>query len=168
MNDDEWKHSVDDRLVSLTSAQKSTDGELDDIQIELKGINETINGDPRERDGGLIGQMNRMETGLNSVRNVLDPIIDIEREKDYKWKILNSAVVSVGSIVVAIITVIGSLILNWDKISLYLKKKDPLEMKIDQAKRPRSKRKISRYRQVSTPDPGTNPNVPDPEKPESQ
>lgn len=102
--DRKWRESIETRLVSLTSAQKVTDDELDDLQIQLDELAEEINGDPKRRDVGLIGQVNAIETGLNSVQRVLQPdatghsglinefrdlkqaVRGTERRSEYRWK----------------------------------------------------------------------------------
>ncbi len=102
--DRKWRESIETRTVSLTSSQKVTDDELDDLQIQLEEFRVEIEGDPKRRDPGLIGQVNAIETSLNSVQRVLQPdatgnsglIAEFrklkntvqfgERRSEYRWK----------------------------------------------------------------------------------
>ncbi len=102
--DRKWRESIETRTVNLTSAQKLTNDELDDLQIQLDEFRVEIEGDPRKRDPGLIGQVNAIETSLNNVQRVLQPdatgnsglIAEFrklkntvqygERRTEYRWK----------------------------------------------------------------------------------
>ncbi len=175
--DRKWRESVEARLVNLVSAQKSTDDQLDEQDLEIVGLKETVNGDPKDRDGGLIGQVNTLETSLNSIQRVLQPdaagnaglvaqfrevkqkVLGKEKEQEYRWNFLNSATVAIASILVALISIAGLLITNWDKVSEFLNRKgktDPVEQMIENARHPKPRRRhIVRVKPV--PDDEENP-----------
>ena len=171
-DDRKWRESVEARLVSLTSAQKITDDQLDEIAVDIEDLNETLNGTPKERDGGLIGQVNALETGLNSVRSVLQPdslghgglinefrtlkhiVSGKEKSLEYRWGLLNSATVTIGSIIVALITSAAFLVTNWDRVSAFLKheeKPSQIDTLIHNAEHPKSRHRHLRIKAAAPP-----------------
>ncbi len=72
--DRKWRESVETRLVSLTSAQKTTDNELDKLGERLEEMDELLEGDPLKRqDSGLKGDVKELNTGLNELRTIMAP-----------------------------------------------------------------------------------------------
>lgn len=62
------------RLVSLTSAQKTTDDELDKIETRLEEAEQLLEGDPLKReDSGLKGDVKELNVGLNALRAIMAP-----------------------------------------------------------------------------------------------
>lgn len=158
--DKKWRDSVNDRLVSLTSAQKNSDDQMDDMDLEIIGLKETLNGDPKERDGGMIGQVNRMETTLNALNRIMQPdslkeggmynefqalkraVYGKEKTQELRWSFLNSATISIASIIVALISSAVLLVTQWDKVSEFLRhqeKTSPVQQMINGAEHPKRK-----------------------------
>lgn len=147
-NDDftqQWRESVESRLVSLTSAQKVTDNQLDDQDLEIAGMLETLNGAPKEHDRGLVAQVNALESTLKAadkvISNALSSLSSIEielglrkRDTDNHWKFWTA-------IIGGLLTLAGILIINWDKVSPFFssKTRDPVHQIIEKANHPRGR-----------------------------
>lgn len=140
MNDrrDDWRSSVDEHLMSLTTAQKVTDKQLDDLELKYEAIDTVIRGDPGDELAGLAERLHFVETGLQEMRTTFLKIkmADVEVTKS-KWEFA-------GKIIVQVLILLGMVLLGWDKLEgLYQKllnqKVGPVEQRIERAKHPRGK-----------------------------
>jgi hypothetical protein len=72
--DQDWVNSVENRLVSLTSAQKQTDDELDDLDARLEELNHLLEGKPDDKtDNGLKGDLNDLTRSLRKLEAIMAP-----------------------------------------------------------------------------------------------
>ncbi len=72
--DQEWRKTVETRLVSLTSAQKTTDDDLDKHDGRIEEIEELLEGDPLKReDSGLKGDVKELNRSVNELRAIMAP-----------------------------------------------------------------------------------------------
>ena len=127
----DWESSVNDRLVSLTSAQKTTDDELDEIQERLAKDDRILRGDPEEDHEGLQEAINRHQVLLNKLNAILNPdhlgngglLNDVreikqdrersEKREGYIWKFATA-------VIVQFLILTGLLIVNWDNIQGFI------------------------------------------------
>lgn len=132
-DDQQWRDDVNSRLVSLTAAQKNTDDDIDELARKIEEFDELLHGDRRERDSGLVGQLNAIETALNAVLRILHPdnlgkgglinehnalrdeVLGRKKSSEYTWK-------NWTAIVVAAIGAIALLVQQWPTISDYWRK----------------------------------------------
>jgi hypothetical protein len=127
----DWESSVNDRLVSLTSAQKTTDDELDEIQAAIARDDRILRGDPEEDHEGLQEAINRHQVLLNKLNAILNPdslgnggllndVRDLKKDRDrsekregYIWKFATA-------VVVQFLILTGLLVVNWDNIAAFI------------------------------------------------
>lgn len=150
MSDEQWKRETDKTLVNLTSAQRSTDDNIEDLAGKLAELDELLHGQRSRSDSGLVGQVNDIETGLNSILRVMHPdstghsgllndfkeikrqILKKEQSSEYRWKFWTA-------IGVALITSASLLVQSWPTIQASWNKKPESEVgkMIYDAKHPR-------------------------------
>jgi len=174
----EWRKSVESRLVSLTSAQKTTDDDLDKITTRLDEVDELLEGDPLKReDSGLKGDVKDLGRGLNELRAIMAPdhlghggvkhrleavesALGLRRESnEHKWKLILAVIGLTGVVTTAVVS-------NLDKIEKFVKNQfttGPLEKKIDKSRGPKKRVTHVRYRVVPREEPSDRPQeeVPD-------
>lgn len=128
---DDWAASVDERLVNLTSAQKSADTDLDDLRLELLKVDRILRGDPERDLDGLIEMIKEHQKEINKFNALLNPdhlgqgglLNDLrevlgsrqrsEKREGYLWKFATA-------VVVQFLILIGLIVVNWDKIQEYV------------------------------------------------
>lgn len=168
--DRKWRERTDERMVGFTSSETVQNDRLDEIDDELATIREIFDGKQEDRDdNGLKGDVRELTRSYNELRALMAPdhlghggIINrlkaVEekvgiraRQTDNFWKFWTA-------IGVALISLIGLLLTNWDKVQRYInaKSNDPLDQIIEKAKHPKGRRV---HRTVVRTDP-------DPEPPE--
>lgn len=69
---DDWHNSVDERLVNLTSAQKSADVDLDKLRNDWEEIDLILRGDPTNNTEGLIESVNSLLKEINKFNRIFD------------------------------------------------------------------------------------------------
>ena len=128
---DDWKHHVDEHLVNLTTAQKVTDRQLDDLEIQLHAVDNLLRGDHEEGTSGLIGRLETVEHYLAELRAII--IMDATGKKGLQHEV---AILSSGertakerwqfvtAICISVISLLGLVLTNWDKIALFLHRKN--------------------------------------------
>lgn len=160
---DDWRSGVDRSLVSLNAAQRVTDQQLDDLDIKYDSIDRALRGDPQEDTDGFLARLHHVENGIQEIRAELIKlrISDVE-VKGFRWEFLTK-------VTVQILILLGLLLMGWEKVEDLVKrvlnqKESPLEEKIDQAKHPKSQKKIYRIRhvQAETPSESTKELPPNP------
>ena len=145
---DDWRNSVDEHLVSLTTAQKVTDTQLEEIELTLDVLDKVIRGDTERETSGLIGRIETMErqiaelrslvimdsTGKQGLMHDVQLLLAGERTSEHRWKYFTS-------VTVAIISLLGLLITNWDRIQAWMHQPitDPVDIAIDRAAHPKPK-----------------------------
>lgn len=124
--------------MSLTTAQKVTDRQLDDLDLKYQAIDKILRGDPETDTDGFAARLHVVENGLQEIRATLlkAHMADVEVTKS-KWEFA-------GKILERLLILAGILLLGWDKLqSLYLsllnQPPSPLEQRIEQAKHPKGK-----------------------------
>lgn len=138
---DDWRHGVDENLVSLNSAQRSTDKELDELDLLTQKHERIILGDPENDKIGISAQIDSLETLVNELRaelrtlkatlygdhtghpglegrmdNLEDRRKSKERREGWAWD-------SFTKITVELLLVIAMLLLNWERIEDLIKSK---------------------------------------------
>lgn len=131
--------------------------DIDELAGKVEELDELLHGQRSHRDSGLIGQVNELETGLNSLLRVMYPdhtgrggflaefneikrqVVRKESNSEYRWKFWTA-------IGVALITSIGLLIQTWPSLQASWKKQpiSPVGKMIDKAKHPRVKKYVVR------------------------
>lgn len=170
MNDEEWHKNVEEHLLRDL---------VEDCQERLKDHDVILNGERGKT--GLIAEYDRHDekltrlyavifqdsTGQKGLLHDVDSLMgrksNREKTSERKWDFWKSILVAM--IMSGAMT---TLINQWPAIKKMFPKPGPLEQKIEQARHPKSKKKIFRYRVVSETPPGTDQNTRDPEKAESQ
>lgn len=168
--DKQWRESVETRLITLVSAQKTADDDIDELATQVEACEELLHGDRRERDSGIVGQLNAIEAKVNSLLAILHPdstgqsglirehneikrkVLGRERTTENAWKFWTA-------VVVALVAFLGILVQqNWTNLTAYWKaesvKSVAAQRKIDRAKRPkpRSAPRVKAEAPVETPD----------------
>ncbi len=69
---DDWHNSVDERLVNLTSAQKSADADLDKLRDDWEELDLILRGDPTSDTEGLIEAVNSLRNEINKFNRIFD------------------------------------------------------------------------------------------------
>ncbi len=126
--DQEWRKSVESRLVSLTSAQKTTDDDLDKHETRIDEVEQLLEGDPLKRDdSGLKGDVSDLTHAINTLRAIMAPdalghggiksrLDAVERALGLKvqntegrWKAIAAAIGATAIITSALFANLGSL-----------------------------------------------------------
>ncbi len=120
--------------MNLTSAQKTADAELDEIQGELAHLDRILRGDPEERQPGLLADLDRLETKVREFDSLLnadsagnpgllkkiDKVLDnrerAEKREGYHWTFWTAFL---PVVVVQLLILIGLVVVNWDHIREY-------------------------------------------------
>ena len=131
--DREWRESVDARLVNLVAAQKQTDDELDKIDKRLEDLDILLEGDPLKRDdSGLKGDVSENNKAINALRAIMAPdqlghggvkfrLDQLEESAGLKEKKIEQRWKFYTAISVAVVSLIGLMLTNLDRIEPYLK-----------------------------------------------
>lgn len=145
---DDWRNGVDKKLVDLTSAQRSTDDELDDLDLRYNTLDKIIRGDPENDHIGHDERLRAVETGLRELRaekikfKVADTTV-----QGFKWQFW-------GLILAAVIPSIIA-IFKWDHIHAWLEKKDtdPVDRTITRDSQPKRRSHHGALRPKPLPEP---------------
>lgn len=162
---DDWRTGVDQNLVSLNTAQRVTDQQLDDLDLKYEAIDKVLRGDPETDTDGFIARLHNAENAILELRaeRVKFKVADVT-VTGFKWEFLTK-------VTVQLLILAGFLILGWDKLEgLYQKiiHQEPslLEKKIERARHPKSPKKMYRVRVVPSGATSETPSVePSEEKP---
>jgi len=99
---DDWRNGVDKKLVDLTSAQRSTDDELDDLGLKYDSLDRILRGDPETDISGFQERLHNVENGLQELRaeKVKSKLADTTVQ-GFKWQfwgiILAAAFTALGA-----------------------------------------------------------------------
>jgi len=131
---EDWHDGVDARLASLTSAQRTTDDQLDDGEIRTTKLEQVVFGDPAENIAGLTEQLHSIQTELTRLIRLIDPDYagkhgllkdvaylmdrdDVRKRREERSRMREGwAWESVTKIIVEFLLVVGLLILNWERV----------------------------------------------------
>lgn len=166
--DQKWRDQVTGRLVSLTNGEQVQNGRLDKLEASTLRLDLILRGDP---DGGLIESIDQLEAQLRRINAVLEPdalgkgglVNEVralirkdekeERRADRWWK-------GIVPVVVAIVSLIGLLLTNLERIEPYFKK--PVPKPLSEVKKKQKRRVVVRHTEaprgmpeVQDPDEGT-------------
>lgn len=164
----DWEKAVDVTLLTLTQCQRSTDQELDDLDLKTQSHDRIILGDAENGKIGMSAQLDANETLLNATRSELrnlqavvfgdhtgHPGLDqrvteledkkkskesrAEKREGYFWHL-------VTAIVLQLFMLAGTAMLNWDRIEDFAKKhwhRGPaVKAQVAKPKRPRKPKPI--------------------------
>lgn len=146
---DDWRHGVDENLASLNAGQRVWDRDIRQIRKSLSDIDALLRGDPAEDTDGVMARVHALETDIRLLRAaVLDDAAGNmglqgrvskleggEKSSENRWKFATA-------VVVAILSLLGLLLTNWDRLAAFLEphgKVDPLERAIESAKHPKNR-----------------------------
>lgn len=125
--------------------------EIGGIHKTLSEIDALLRGDPERDTDGAIARLHQLENSLNLLKAVIlrdaaggrgligrvEALESGERGADNRWKFATA-------VVVAILSLFGLLLTNWERLEAFLNKQrklDPLERMIQNAKHPKAKRR---------------------------
>lgn len=143
---DDWQRGVDASLVSLN---RLWEREVAALHRSLSEIDAFLRGDREKDTDGAIARLHQLENSLNLLKAVIlrdatggkgligrvEALESGERGSDNRWKFATA-------VVVAILSLSGLLLTNWERLEAFLikqRKLDPLEKMIQNAKHPRPK-----------------------------
>jgi len=143
---DDWKRGVDENLASLNAGQRIWERELKAIRKALAELDDLVRGDVAKETDGIIARLHQVENTVNLLKAVvmkdaaggrglvgrLEAIEKGEHRSDNLWKF-------VTALAVAILSFLGLLITNWDRLAAFWNRKstDPVEQMIERAKHPK-------------------------------
>lgn len=82
---DDWRKGVDERLVSLTSAQRSSDTEIEDLGVQVADAARLLHGDEGEDKAGLVERIHELERLVNLLRGTVLP--DYTGKGGFAWRL---------------------------------------------------------------------------------
>jgi hypothetical protein len=156
--DEKWIASVDERLVNLNSAQKSADTDLHKLKKQQEKVDKILRGDPERNLESLIEAVNHLKNEVNKFNRIFDKdylghgglqsfityVYNELKKRDkaqelttgYKWGFW-------GMVVAAVIGAVALFMTQKDQLEKWLPKNHPtvLDMKLENAKHPRSHRR---------------------------
>jgi hypothetical protein len=105
---DDWKAGVDDRLMSLTSSQRITDDQLDDLDLKYEAIDKVMRGDPEEDTDGIISRIHNLENAIQELRaeRVKFKVEDVTA-KGLKWQAWAAIIVGIAGLLAGLLPNIG-------------------------------------------------------------
>lgn len=157
MNEEDWKNSINERLVNLNTAQKNTDLQLEKMDEVLDALDTTIRGDLVGHDTSLLLRLGDVERSVKEFHSIL--LEDHAGEKGLCDKVdalisgkmdLMERRKSRSSVIIAIITSAALVLTNLDRIGEFWIKifgkgnSTELEQKIDRAKHPHVRHVVPR------------------------
>lgn len=160
--DRKWRESIDHQVVTLLTGHQVLDRRIEEMEDSIDEVDRTVRGDPGNMRSGMISRLERQEEMIAKLNAVI--FMDAAGEKglyeefkrlrrgearsEIHWKFLTA-------VVVASISTIGLLLTNWDRLKgLWPKDKpDKLEVMIENARHPKSRRRHYVIRE--NPDDGT-------------
>lgn len=148
---EDWHRGVDENLASLNAGQRVWEREFNLIHKSLSEIDTLLRGDPERDTDGAIARLHQLENSLNLLKAVIlkdvvggrgligrvEALESGERGSDNRWKFATA-------VAVAILSLLGLLLTNWDRLETFLNKQrklDPLERMIQNVKHPKGKRR---------------------------
>jgi hypothetical protein len=136
----DWEHGVDESLVALNAAQRSTDKEIDDHDLLIERHERILVGDPEEGKIGISAEyeileskVNALEAEFRSIRNTIygdragghgheQRLNKLEDKRESKEKRVGYFWAFVTSTVGAFLMVASLMILNWDRVEEFARK----------------------------------------------
>lgn len=148
---EDWHRGVDANLASLNAGQRIWEREISGIHRSLSEIDAFLRGDREDDTDGAIARMHQLENSINLLKAIIlkdaaggrgligrvETLEAGERGSDNRWKFATA-------IVVAILSLSGLLLTNWDRLQAFVgshRKLDRFEQMIEKAKRPKPRRR---------------------------
>lgn len=150
-----WRDQVNDRLASLTASEVVQNDRLDSLHEIITDMKNLWEGVPDDKnDNGIKGDLRELSVSINRLNSALclditgspgsdftgrpgplkkielmwDGIERREKQADRRWK-------GLVTLAVAIVSTVGLLITNLDRLEPYLRKTVPVEKKVTKKKR---------------------------------
>lgn len=138
----DWEKGLEESVVMLTSAQRSTDVELNDLDVVTQEHERTLHGD--SETSGLIGRietLERMSSRLEACvfsspgnKNGLDQRVDIledgSQTSGFRWSFATAVTVALIGAFGTAIGLVGLLIMNWPRVdAMVTRYRHPQELK---------------------------------------
>lgn len=157
MDEEELYRRAEDRAW-----RKSIQDDYDELAAKIADIDELLHGDRADRDSGLVGQFNAIETKINSVLSILHPDSTghggllhehndlynkvIRKERDIKeWLVFWAKVIgTIGGIAAVALSTWPTLSSHWKETAKDMK---VLEHEINRAKHPHVTRYVPRIKE---------------------
>lgn len=151
--DRKWRERTEERVVGLTSSESVQNDRLDEIDEELQEIHAILDGKSDDKnDNGLKGELHDLSRSYNELRALMMPdhlgsggVINrlkaLEQKTGLEEKKSEQFWTFSRAVVVAILTLLGVMLANLDKIGTFLhsKPKDPLGEMVYSAKHPKGR-----------------------------
>ncbi len=126
----DWEKGIEESVVMLTSAQRSTDVEINDLDLLTHAHEETLHGELGT--SGLIGRIEALEKmssrleacvfsspgNKNGLDSRVDALEDDSPTKAKKWDFATAVTVALIGVVGTAIGLLGLLIMNWEKVDV--------------------------------------------------
>lgn len=157
---EDWHRGVDENLASLNAGQRVWEREMAVIRRLLGEFDHLLRGDPEKDTDGAMARLHIQENDINLLKALVlkdaagnkglvgrvETLESGERTSDNRWKFATA-------VVVAVLSMAGLLITNWDRIGAFLTQKptDKLDRMIEKAKHPKGRHPRVVYREEADP-----------------
>lgn len=142
--DQRWREKIDERLASLTTDTMVSQDRLEEVEEKLEVLDRSVRGDASKETGGIIERMHELEGKIARLWSVIfmdaagghgmyeewRKIQAHERRVEIHWKFYTA-------VVVAVISTVGLLLTNLDKIKKHFPQETTEKVKTQKAKKPR-------------------------------
>lgn len=147
--DRKWREKIDHEQVTLMTGYQVLAERIKRVERQVSELHRAILGNPETETDGAMARLHQQENAINLLKAIVlkdsagtkglvgrvESLESQERTQDSRWKFWTA-------IIVAIISLIGLCITNWDKMSAFLNReegRDPVEQKIEHARHPKSR-----------------------------
>ena len=150
--DQKWRERVEERIINLQTSEASQNDQLSEHDEHFNQIDILLEGHPEEKnDNGLKGDVHDLGVSLNKLKAIMEPdslgtggvisrLKALEKKAGFEEKVSENRWKFLTAVAVAIISLLGLLFTNLDKIKLPFPKEPPkLEAMKQKAKRPKRK-----------------------------
>ena len=134
VEDQKWREGVNDRIAALTASEVVQNDRLDELDDEIHAVREILEGKDGDRnDNGIKGDIHDISVGLNALRAIMAPdslgqggviarLKALERKAGLEETVVKSRWAFYGVLVAAILSFVGLVLTNIDRIGPSLKK----------------------------------------------
>lgn len=73
-DDLKWRDRTEERIVNLQNGDATQNDRIDDLEEEVRGVHEILEGKPSDKDdNGIKGDIKELNRGLNALRAIMAP-----------------------------------------------------------------------------------------------
>jgi hypothetical protein len=132
--DQQWRDSVQSRIVSLTDSEVTQNDRLDEIDGEIHALREMLDGKVSDRDdNGIKGDLHELARGLSELRMLMAPdhlgqggviarLKALERQAGIEEKTIENRWKFLTALAVAIVSAVALVLTNLDRLGPSIKK----------------------------------------------